>query len=290
VTEHDRTSGAVVLCADRSAAAHSALRWAVAEAARRKAPLQVVAAAVEPALTRRSTVLADAITAIRASLSGLPILGRTAHGPVVDTLRELSVDAAAVVVPVTLPELADVVATSFCPVVTVPEPASGPRAGRGPVVLGAAPWTVEEVVELAFREAAERRARLIAVRTWSDPLIDIGSLRPEQLPRWDRAEDRTQRELELELSPWTVIHPQVHLETMVVQDRATDFLLDLSHRAQLLVLGRSTRGALLRLIAGSPAVALLRAAHCPVIVVPAAGPPRTTWLPAAAHGRSLSPS
>ena len=51
-----------------------------------------------------------------------------------------------------------------------------------------------------------------------------------------------------------------------------------------------SRGALLGLIAGSPADALLRAAHCPVMVVPAPGPPRTTWLPSDAHGRKLSHS
>jgi hypothetical protein len=110
------------------------------------------------------------------------------------------------------------------------------------------PGPVEEVFDLSFREAAERRAGLVAVRTWSDPLIDIGSLRPEELRHWDRTEDRAQRELEL--APWIVIHPEVSVEIMVVQDRATDFLLALSHRAQLLVLGRSTRGALLGLIAG----------------------------------------
>jgi nucleotide-binding universal stress UspA family protein len=276
-----------VVCADRSAAAHHALRWGVAEAGRRKAPLYVVACG-ERASEPPNSVIADAIAAVRTSISGLPILGGHPHGPVVDTLRELSADAAAVVVPATLAELPDVVAASFCPVVTVPEPTPRSGASNGPVVLGAAPWTVEEVFDLAFREAAERRAGLVAVRTWSDPLIDIGSLRPEELRHWDRTEDRAQRELELELSPWIVIHPEVSVETMVVQDRATDFLLALSHRAQLLVLGRSTRGALLGLIAGSPAATLLRAANCPVIVVPAAGPPRTSWLPADAHGRTLS--
>jgi hypothetical protein len=79
------------------------------------------------------------------------------------------------------------------------------------------PGPVEEVFDLSFREAAERRAGLVAVRTWSDPLIDIGSLRPEELRHWDRTEDRAQRELEL--APWIVIHPEVSVEIMVVQDR-----------------------------------------------------------------------
>lgn len=96
------------------------------------------------------------------------------------------------------------------------------------------------------------------------------------------------RELELQLSPWPVIYPQVRIQTMAVQDKPAEFLLALTHRARLLVLGRSTRGALLGMIAGSPAQDLLAAAHCPVLVVPAAGPPRRTWLPAGTHGWSRS--
>jgi nucleotide-binding universal stress UspA family protein len=69
------------------------------------------------------------------------------------------------------------------------------------------------------------------------------------------------------------------VKTMVVKDRAADFLLALSSRARLLVLGRATRGALLAGIAGWPVNDLLRAADCPVLVVPGEGPPRTTWLP-----------
>ena len=75
----------------------------------------------------------------------------------------------------------------------------------------------------------------------------------------------------------------VHVEKMIVRDRPTAFLIMLSHRAQLLVLGRSRRGGVLGMIAGSPAEALLRATHCPVLVVPA-GPPRRTWLPTAGYG------
>jgi nucleotide-binding universal stress UspA family protein len=86
------------------------------------------------------------------------------------------------------------------------------------------------------------------------------------------------------LSPWTVIHPDVSVERLVVQDCRADILVALSQRARLLVLGRSARGALLAGIAGSPVELLIRAAGCPVVVVPAAGPPRTTWLPSRIRG------
>lgn len=75
---------------------------------------------------------------------------------------------------------------------------------------------------------------------------------------------------------------------MVVQDHPADFLVALSHGAQLLVLGRSARGALLAGIAGSPVDALLASAGCPVMVVPADGPSRTTWLPTADRALALT--
>ena len=175
----------------------------------------------------------------------------------VDRLRTLSAQASMVVVPAALPGLTELVATSYSPVVVVPER----DAADGPVVLGAAPWTGDEVFELAFREAAQRRTGLIAVRTQ------------------DHALERARDDLDLALSPWTVIHPGVRVERMVVPDQTTALLLELSTRAQLLVLGRSARGALLGLLVGSPAVDLLGAAQCPVLVVPAAGPPHSRWWP-----------
>jgi nucleotide-binding universal stress UspA family protein len=185
---------------------------------------------------------------------------------VVDRLRTLSAQASMVVVPAALPGLTELVATSYSPVVVVPER----DADDGPVVLGAAPWTGDEVFELAFREAAQRRTGLIAVRTR------------------DHAMERARDDLDLALSPWTVIYPGVRVERMVVPDQITALLLDLSTRAQLLVLGRSARGALLGLIVGSPAVDLLGGAQCPVLVVPAAGPPHSTWWPTDLSSRASS--
>jgi nucleotide-binding universal stress UspA family protein len=179
---------------------------------------------------------------------------------VVDRLRTLSAQAGTVVVPAALPGLPELVATSYSPVVVVPER----DAADGPVALGTAPWTGDEVFELAFREAAQRRTSLIAVRTR------------------DHALEQARDDLDLALSPWTVIHPGVRVERLVVPDPTTALLLDLSTRAQLIVLGRSTRGALLGLIVGSPAVDLLGAAQCPVLVVPprvrpTAGGGRPAW-------------
>ncbi len=169
-------TGAVVVGVDRSTAGHPALRWATAAARRSEAPLCVLATATDRSPGADRSLLAD----VRAAL---PVVrGRSAH-PVVDRLRTLSAQASMVVVPAALPGLTELVATSYSPVVVVPER----DAADGPVVLGAAPWTGDEVFELAFREAAQRRTGLIAVRTQ------------------DHALERARDDLDLALSPWTVI-------------------------------------------------------------------------------------
>jgi nucleotide-binding universal stress UspA family protein len=138
----------------------------------------------------------------------------------------------------------------------------------GPVVLGVAPRTTQDTVTLAFSEAADRRVGLIAVRAWDDPRVDLGLQRPDRIAAWDRAEAHARTELELALAAGRAAHPGVPVTSMVVQDSPSDLLLAFSTRAQLLVIGRSERGA----AAGSPVGLLLRAAGCPVLVVPSGRP------------------
>ena len=75
----------------------------------------------QQAFTRRRARFAAALAAVREAAPGLPVLGRTSPEATTDTLRELSAEARALVVPATLPE-ADAVARS--PVLVVP--AEGP--------------------------------------------------------------------------------------------------------------------------------------------------------------------
>jgi nucleotide-binding universal stress UspA family protein len=277
----------IVACSDQSPAGLRALRWAAAEARRRGLPL-TLATERQHGRSRRSA-FAGALAAVRAAVPVLRVLGPASDESLPATLRRMSIGAAALVVPTTLAELTSVVADSYCPVVTVPPTDPPPRAARAPVVLGAAPWTTEPVLELAFQEAADRKATLHTVRVWSEPRLDLGWLRPDRIAEWDTAEERARRDLEHALSAWTLIHPEVPVETTVVQDhRPADLLLALSHRAQLVVIGRSARGALLTTIAGSPVDALLRSAACPVLVVPGETRPRPPWLPTADRAPALT--
>ena len=280
------TAGAVnvLVCGDERG--HAALRWAAAEARRRRLPLEVLVTAHTPAgPPQRRPAFVRALAAVRAAMPGLTMAARAASGETVDALRRRSVGAAALVVPADLPEITDVVAQSWCPVVAVPE---RPTTPGEPVVVGVAPWTSEGTIDLAFTEADARRTRLIAVRAWDEPAVDLGWLRPDRIARWDRAEQHARSELEMALSAERIVHPDVPVELVVVQDDPAEMLLALSGRAQLVVLGRSARGALLANLAGSPVDALLRAARCPVIVVPAEGPAMPRWLPSRERGWALS--
>ncbi|TWF75125.1 universal stress protein family protein [Pseudonocardia hierapolitana] len=271
---------AVVVCADQSPAGLQALRWATSEAERHRLPLTVV---TEPQRTRRSrnSAFAGALAAARAAVPGLPVIGGASGDSPGALLRRLSIGATALVVPATLPELEVIVADAYCPVVTVPARDPSPDAVHGPVLLGAAPWTPSNVIELAFQAASDRGTKVLAVRAWSEPPLDLGRPRADPIAAWDGAEQRVRRELDHALSAWTIIHPDAPIDAMVVQDRPTELFQALSHRAQLLVLGRSTRGALVAGITGSPANALLRTSACPVMVVPTAAAlqARPPWLP-----------
>ena len=138
-------------------------------------------------------------------------------------------------------------------------------------MVGAAPWTAQAVIGRAFHEASERKASVRAVRVWSAPRVDLGWLRPDRIAEWDRAEQRVRHELELALSAWTIIHPEVILETIIVQDRPASFLVAISHSAQLLVLGRTARGAQVAEIAGSPIDACCAAPPAPSWSCPPTG-------------------
>lgn len=268
----------VLVYAD-GAQGRDALRWAAAEARRGGHPLTALVSGeqAEDGGLSGARVLAP----VGADDPGPPVTTRTTCGPVAAVVRGLSAEAAMLVVPAGLRGLPTVVAESYCPVVVVPaadRPAHRPAPGDGRVVLGAAPWTGEEVFGLAFRAAAQRGTTLVAVRTWWRPGIDVRRLVPWWVIGRDPAEE-ARRGLVMALSAWRVAYPDVTVQPLVVDDRPADFLAALSHRAGLLVLGRSARGALLAGIAGSPVADLARWARCPVMIVPGEGPPRRTWLP-----------
>jgi nucleotide-binding universal stress UspA family protein len=262
------------------------VRWAAREAHRRGAPLEVLVVADTPAGVPQSpSAFARAVSAVRAAVPGPTVSAHAGAGATADVLRTRSADAGLLVVPTDLPDLDRVVGEAHCPVVAVPGRSS--PAG-GPVVVGVAPWTSGDTVELAFDEAARRRVGLVAVRAWDEPAVDLGRRRPDRIAEWDRASRHARHELEWALSAQRIVHPDVPVELVVARDDPAGLLVALSARARLVVLGRSGRGALLTGLAGSPVRDLLRDAGCPVVVVPAGGPRPTGWWPDRSRGWALT--
>ncbi|GAA4542148.1 universal stress protein [Pseudonocardia xishanensis] len=240
-----------------------ALDWAIAEADRRAVAVRV--------LGRTEVELARAARRVRAA--GLPVTTRAVPR---EAVWRSSADASVLVLPSPADEFA--VATALCPVAVVPDCAAAGDA----VYVGVAPWTATTVLDAAAEEASERGVELVAVRAWTDRRVDLGVVSRRMLHAWDEAADRAGRDLDAALSAYRVAYPHLLLRSLVVQDDPTDLLETLSVEAGLLVVGRSERGLLARALAGSPVAALLRAAACPLLVVPEDGPQRRTLLPSPA--------
>jgi hypothetical protein len=85
---------------------------------------------------------------------------------------------------------------------------------------------------------------------------------------WDRCAAHAERELAETLRPLRKAQPDLRLRPLVVCDDAAPLLTMLSTGAELLVLGRSARGAAARTLAGAPATDVAAVARCPVLVVP----------------------
>jgi nucleotide-binding universal stress UspA family protein len=177
---------------------------------------------------------------------------------------------------------------AYCPVVIVPDQAARDRRRPGrsrrprdlrPVVVAAGPATEPEVLAFAFAEAAGRRAGLLAVRTWSEPLIGLARVLSDRVDRWDEAEEHNREDLSQQLSICQVAYPDVAVEQLVVNAPCADELAEVARRARLLVVGRPARGTLLNGLAVSPAITLARHVPCPVVVVPPPGQVRSSWWP-----------
>ncbi|WP_175543527.1 universal stress protein [Micromonospora pattaloongensis] len=246
-----------------------AVRLAGAEALLRGRPLHIVHAFVWPPFTSpdgdgagygsprqdAERIVADAIAEARADRPGLTVSGEVVDGAALETLVNLSARAALLVLgnntlrrSVTLPVESLAVQASAragCPVII----ADGSERPDAPVVVGVdgSPW-MAPALDLAFEEAELRDVPLIVVQAGGNERAAAGVHHPL---------------LHTTLSPWLARHPRVQVEQRVVAEPPTEALGDLSHKAQLLVVG--ARGWQARLL-GSVTQAMLLHADCPVAV------------------------
>ncbi|MFF8377768.1 universal stress protein [Streptomyces sp. NPDC015661] len=262
----------VVVGVDGSAMSLTAVEAAAAAAVRRGAELRVVHAEVpiKPRLVvpdpASRTLVHNAVSHVRAVAPGLVVTGVVVTGDVVHVLEAESRPAELIVVasrgvgglaglmlgstPVSL------AARSHCPVMTVRETHRA-SAGAGPVVLGIdGSSDSDEAVDVAFAEAAQRRAPLVVVHAWQ----------PDKAPV-EGAPEPTEQLLARATAGHADTYPGVTVTRDLVDGAAREALLEASKAAQLLVVGARGRSGLAGLLLGSVSQAVMTHAHCPVVTV-----------------------
>jgi nucleotide-binding universal stress UspA family protein len=285
---------------DGSLGAGAALNWALAEATRRSAPLQLVyvhewATTVLPVPAGQSwpdphvrsealAVIDETVARARTTHPAVSITGAVIDGPVTATLRNLSGHASVLVLGnrglggftgLLAGSVAVGVATrAHCPVVVV----RGCAPPQQPVVVGVddSPDS-DHAIGFAFEQAAARGVDLVAVRAWQPPPVPWHNhLRPlvydgEELEAAERALAGQA------LHGWPDKHPQVAVRVRLMPSTAAHALITASADAQLVVVGSLGRGGLRELASGAgnrvrgllgPVTRqLIHHAHCPVAVV-----------------------
>jgi nucleotide-binding universal stress UspA family protein len=155
-----------------------------------------------------------------------------------------------------------------CPVVVVrgeDRAAAAAADAVAPVVVGIDTTpTSEAAIAFAFEAADARHAPLVAVHTWIDALND-SYLAP--IVDWEALAAEERVRLAERLAGWSEKYPDVAVERIVANARAAHLLLELSERAQLVVVGSRGHGEFAGLVLGSVSNALVHKAGCPVAVV-----------------------
>ncbi|WP_459546560.1 universal stress protein [Nocardia sp. X0981] len=289
---HRLVSAAVVVGADGSAAAHSAIRWAAAVAARRRRRLVIAygmnSTPAKTWLVAYQPMVDEAVRTLRTHgeqvlVAGSQIARQAVPGLEVDTLlsehapakllTELSESAHMVVLGShrggAIAHLGStilaVTAHGHGTIVAVRENAE--EITEGPVVVGVDGSPVSDTaVAAAFAEAAEREAELVAVHTWSDlTFTEFASTGYIEIPAED-LQTAEQAVLAERLAGWQQKYPEVTVRREVYPSTPAQHLREWSERAQLVVVGSRGRGGFRGLLLGSTSQSLIQHAACPVMI------------------------
>lgn len=136
-----------------------------------------------------------------------------------------------------------------------------------PVLVGVDGSHVSDgAVGAAFREAAERGTRLVALHCWSD-LDEAIFYGAEIIAPAGRDADTEEALLAEQLAGWHEKYPDVVVARTIEIAAPAKKLIQYSQSAQLVVVGSRGRGGFRGLLLGSTSNSLVQHAHCPVMVV-----------------------
>ncbi len=271
-------AGPIVVGVDGSDPSHAAVEWAAADARDRRLPLKILhvceqwrddldgrkycAGVVEAAAGRAREI--DAGIAVETELTG---------GNVVDTLIARSASADSTVLgsrgmggfaglllgSVTM----GVAGHAQGPVVVVRSPTA---TRHDQIVVGDdGSDTAREAMLYSVEQARARRARIVVLHAWQQPLVsaygvEIAGLLAEAFEE----ECHAARE---RVAAWREQHPDVEITGRQVAEHPVPALADASASADLVVVGSRGLGGFASAVLGSVGHGLLHHAECPVAVV-----------------------
>lgn len=283
--------GPVVVAVDGTEEGDRALRFGVEEARRRGCGLRLVHVPHEtipmapmlpvfsgPVLhDMGARILREAELRVRELTDGgLSTDVVLASGPRVPAILEAAQDACALVVAprpagawklVVGSTTTGLAARADCPVYCVPAEADDAAPRRNRVVVGVDGSPVSgAVLDAGFAAADLRRAEVVLAHAWRpsgqyDTVIGGRAFVREWV-------DTVERELAELSAGHREKYPDLKVRLELRYQRPALALVELAHRADLLVVGRRGHGAPLGLLLGSTVRAVIRAEVCPVEVVP----------------------
>ena len=282
----------VLVGVDESACSQQALAWAAADAVAKRAPLTIAGVADLPrfADVPLSTELVTAaeyavlqrvdaaVAHMRDLADGIPVRSRVLTGDPAAELVQLAAGAEEVVVGshgtgrfgrLLIGSVGGRVAEHApCPAVVV---RGGERTdGRVVVGIDTSPHS-EPALDYGFAYADAHGVPLVALHVYTVGAF-VYPIAPYPVPPYPVAEEMARiraevlRTAEHGLGKWTEKYPDVDVRVEVERGPAARELVDASRTAGLLVVGTRGHGGLAGMLLGSVSHAVLRHAHCPVVI------------------------
>ncbi len=136
------------------------------------------------------------------------------------------------------------------------------HTSQAPVLVGIDGSPASELAtEIAFHEASQRGAELIALHACSDSTaFQFGDF------DWSAVKSQRAELLSERLAGWQERYPDVSVRRVVAFNRPAQELIEQSDSSQLVVVGSHGRGGFARMVLGSVSTAVAQSVRVPVIV------------------------